>query len=126
MLTKRQNLLTITVMIGAGCNFILNILLIPKYQSIGAAIASLAAETVISVSQLIIVRREISIKKVFCSVFPYLFSSIIMFLVLQYINRFLLASFKNTEKSWEYVFVLIPGMGFSDCPQQLTMVYLVL
>lgn len=94
--TKRQNLLTITVMIGAGCNFILNILLIPKYQSIGAAIASLAAETVISVSQLIIVRREISIKKVFCSVFPYLFSSIIMFLVLQYINRFLLASFKNT------------------------------
>ena len=36
---------------------------------------------------------------------------------------------KNPEISWEYVFLLIPGVGYgaaSDCPQQETMICLVL
>lgn len=35
--------------------------------------------------------------------------------------------FLNTEILWEYVFVLIPGVGYwapSDCPQQLIMICL--
>lgn len=62
--TKQQNLLTKTLLIGAGTNFCLNLILIHYFQSIGAAIASVLAETVIAVVQLITVRKEISIKQV--------------------------------------------------------------
>ena len=58
--TKRQNLFTLTVIIGACTNFTLNMVLIRYFQSIGAAAASVAAETVIAVVQLVIVRRELS------------------------------------------------------------------
>ena len=49
--TKRQNLFTMTVLIGAGVNFALNLVLIHFFQSIGAAIASVAAETTIALVQ---------------------------------------------------------------------------
>ena len=57
--TKRQNTFTLTVVIGAGVNFILNLILIHFYQSIGAVIASVIAETVIALVQLYIVRDEL-------------------------------------------------------------------
>ena len=58
--TKRQNLFTLTVSIGAITNFCLNLVLIYFFKSIGAAIASLAAETIIPIVQLILLRKEIS------------------------------------------------------------------
>lgn len=62
--TQRQNLFTLTVCIGAGINFFLNLLLIPRFYSIGAAIASVTAETAITLIQFYIVRKEFSIGKV--------------------------------------------------------------
>lgn len=50
--TKRQNLFTFTVAIGAVVNFALNFVLIRFFQSIGAAVASVAAETVIALVQI--------------------------------------------------------------------------
>lgn len=58
--TKRQNVFTITVIVGAVTNFVFNAIFIPLFQSIGAAIASVLAETTIAVTQLIIVRKELS------------------------------------------------------------------
>lgn len=58
--TKRQNIFTLTVIIGATINFMLNMVLIRSFQAIGAAVASVVAETVIAVVQLIIVRKELS------------------------------------------------------------------
>lgn len=58
--TKRQNLFTLTVIIGSCINLILNLILIHQYQSVGAAVASVIAETVIAGVQLIIVRKELS------------------------------------------------------------------
>lgn len=58
--TKKQNTLTLTVIIGAVVNFTLNSLLIYFYQSIGAAIASVAAEVTVTVTQIMIVRQELS------------------------------------------------------------------
>lgn len=57
--TKRQNTFTLTVIIGACVNFILNLVLIQRFQSYGAVIASVIAETVIALIQLYIVRREL-------------------------------------------------------------------
>jgi len=58
--TGRQNIFTVTVLIGAGVNFCLNLLLIYFLQSFGAAVASVIAETVIAVVQIIWVRKELS------------------------------------------------------------------
>ena len=58
--TKRQNMFTLTVVIGAVVNFIANLILIYYFHSIGAAIASVLAETVIAVVQIVVVRKELS------------------------------------------------------------------
>lgn len=56
---KRQNTFTLTVIIGAVVNFCLNMVLIYYFQAVGAAIASVVAETTIAVVQIIIVRKEL-------------------------------------------------------------------
>lgn len=58
--TKRQNVFTKTVLLGALVNFISNLILIPSYGALGAAFASVLAETVITLVQLFIVRKELS------------------------------------------------------------------
>lgn len=58
--TGREKLFTITVLIGAGVNFCLNAILIAFFQSVGAAVASVIAESTIAIVQIIIVRKELS------------------------------------------------------------------
>lgn len=94
--TKRQNLFTLTVVIGAGINFTLNMLLIHYFQSIGAAISSVVAETVIAVVQLIIVRKELSPGKVLREGVHYYVAGIVMMLVLWPICRHLTPSILHT------------------------------
>lgn len=57
---KRQNTFTFTVTVGAVVNFVLNIVLIPIWYSIGAAIASVFAETIVAFLQIFMIRNEIS------------------------------------------------------------------
>ena len=80
--TNKQNLFTYTVVIGAGVNFILNWLLIPAYMSIGAAIASVSAETAIALVQLWFVRDICSFLDVMKSSRNYIIGSIFMFLIM--------------------------------------------
>ncbi len=80
--TKRQNLFTYTVIIGACTNFVLNMILINKIQSIGVAIASVAAETAIAVVQLVIVRKELSPGKVLSEGVHYYIAGAVMVMVL--------------------------------------------
>ena len=94
--TGRQNTFTITVLIGAGVNFLLNCWLIYYYKSIGAAIASVIAETVITLVQLYIVRKELSVRNIFFSCRHYLFSGSVMFLLLQYLGKMLSPSIIHT------------------------------
>lgn len=94
--TKRQNLFTMTVLIGAGVNFVLNMVLIHFFQSIGAAIASVAAETTIALVQLWLVRKEFSVKKVFFSSWHYLVAGGVMLVGLQVLGRQLMPSIPHT------------------------------
>lgn len=94
--TKRQKLLTLTVLIGTGVNLVLNFLLIPRLYSIGAAIASITAETTITFVQLFIVRREFSIARVFkCSV-HYFWAGGIMGTILLLESRYLSSGLLHT------------------------------
>ena len=80
--TKRQNLLTVTLMMGAATNFCLNLVLIRYFQSIGAAIASVVAESVIAIVQLILMRKEISPAQVLREGTHYYVASIAMVITL--------------------------------------------
>ena len=80
--TKRQNLLTATLMAGAAINFVLNLILIHYFQSIGAAVASVIAESTIAIIQLVLLRREISPVQVLKEGVHYYIAGIIMVIVL--------------------------------------------
>lgn len=80
--TERQNTFTFTVLIGAITNFFLNILLIPRYQAIGAAISSVFAESVIAVVQIFIIRSELRPIAIVSSSKNYFFAGIIMLIQL--------------------------------------------
>ncbi len=94
--TRRQNLFTLTVIIGACTNFVLNMILIRFCKSVGAAVASVAAETVIAVVQLFIVRRELSPLRVIKEGVHYYIAGFVMMLVLLPVCRLLPSSVINT------------------------------
>ena len=87
--TKRERLLTATVIIGAVVNFICNLILIPKLYSIGASIASVAAEAVITLTQLYFIRNELSFTRIMAQSVKYLLAGACMLLVLFFENHYL-------------------------------------
>lgn len=77
--TKQQNKYTLSVMIGAFINFIFNLILIRNLASIGASIATVIAEFSVTLTQFILIKKEIKIREVFKISYKYIISSIIMF-----------------------------------------------
>lgn len=76
--TQQQNKLTISVTLGAISSVLFNVLLIPFYESVGTAIATVIAELAVTVVQLIYVKEYINIKKIIKNNLSYLFASIVM------------------------------------------------
>lgn len=101
--TKRQNIFTITVLIGACVNFVLNYFLIRVFQSYGAAIASVVAETTIAVVQIIVVRKELSPWEIVKSGWHYFIAGGIMAIVLFIVRKMLSPSIIHT--------MVLVGMG---------------
>ena len=85
--TGRQNYFTLTVCIGAVVNFCMNSMLIPRWRSIGAAVASVAAETVIALVQLYLVRRELSFGKILRCSWKYLIAGAAMLGIVNIVGR---------------------------------------
>lgn len=83
---NKQNIFTFTVLAGAMVNFFMNMVLIPHIASVGAAIASVTAESVIAFLQFYYVREYFSFVKVMSLSGRYLVSSIIMFGVLKLLS----------------------------------------
>ena len=94
--TKRQNTFTKTVLIGAVVNFALNFVLIQFIQSIGAAIASVIAETTIAIVQIYIVRKELSPKTIFLSSWHYLVAGGVMLIGLIALGKWFTPSIVHT------------------------------
>lgn len=94
--TKRQNIYTLTVITGAVINFVLNLLLIRLYQSLGAAIASVIAESAITVVQLYIVRKELSVFRVFKEGNNYFVAGAVMTIGLYFAEKILAPTILHT------------------------------
>ncbi len=86
----------ICLVIGAITNLILNIFFIRFWWSIGAAIASIIAELVVTFSMLFIIRKEINILEILISSIKYLISSVLMFISLYVISKLFTSSIINT------------------------------
>lgn len=62
--TNKETYLTRSVMIGSVVNLALNSVLIPRYQALGAAAASVVAELCVTAAQFYTVHRELNLKPV--------------------------------------------------------------
>ena len=94
--TGREKLFTITVLIGAGVNFCLNAVLIYFCQSVGAAIASVVAESTIAVVQIIMVRKELSPWEIVRRGKNYYVAGAVMVGALAVLNHYLTSGIFNT------------------------------
>ena len=78
--TRKQNQYTLSVVIGAIVNFILNLILIKHFASIGASIATVIAELAVTTTQFILIRKEIKFIGVVKLSYKYVIASLIMFI----------------------------------------------
>lgn len=84
--TKKQKEYTISVLIGAGINFIINLLLIPRYGAIGAAIGTVIAEFSVAAYQIIKTKEFFDYREIYINNIKYFFGSIIMFIICYIVN----------------------------------------
>jgi len=77
---------TISLIIGAIVNIILNIILIPSYQAVGACIATVIAEFTVALSQILFMRRSLPMRDMFNSIWKDCLSGLIMFIVVYLIE----------------------------------------
>lgn len=94
--TKRQNIFTLTVVIGAITNFTFNSILIRTNASVGAAIASVIAETTIAIVQIIIVRKELSLTVIIQRSWRYFLGGTVMLAFLRLENTLFSSSILHT------------------------------
>lgn len=76
---KKDDVFVCTIVLGAVVNIIINTLLIPAFGAAGAAVGTLTAEMTVCLSQVLLVRRELHIKRLALYSFPFIFSGIVMF-----------------------------------------------
>lgn len=89
----KQKEFTISVTLGAIVNVILNVPLIEIWGLNGAMIATSIAEFSVTLYQLFIVKRSLSLKDLFHGSWKYFISGLIMFIVVFWMNR-------NLKDSW--------------------------
>ena len=77
---KKNKEYTISVIVGAVINFTLNMILIPRYQCIGAAIATALAEFSVLIAQVLLLNKELDFKPVIKYFIKTLLFTILMFI----------------------------------------------
>lgn len=72
----------VSVSVGAIVNFVINMILIPKYQAVGAAIGTVFAEFSVMLVQIIAVIKEIDLKKYLKYFIRFIVSGLVMYILL--------------------------------------------
>lgn len=76
----------ISAFIGAFINFIINLILIPKYKSIGACIGTVVAEFVVVSYQSFKIKNELPIKQYLLEILPFFIKAFTMFIIILFIK----------------------------------------
>ena len=75
---KKEKIFTYTVIAGAVSNLIMNMILIPKYSAVGAAFASVVAESIITIIQFVYIHKMIKLKTIFFQSWKYFLATGVM------------------------------------------------
>ncbi len=87
LIPKEKDVIYIkAVGLGALINLIINFLLIPRYESVGACIGTIVAEFTVMFYQNIAIRKELPIKEYIIKSFPYLIKAILMLILIYPFN----------------------------------------
>lgn len=78
---------TISVTIGAIINFIVNLILIHAYQSVGTAISTVIAEFTVTFVQFCFTVKDINLKELGKSLWKYVFSGLIMYIAVLFVEK---------------------------------------
>lgn len=92
---KKESYLTISVLCGAITNFSMNMILIPKYRALGAAIGTVIAESTVTFVQILLIRKMVALRVLFKGVWKHFFSGAITIFVLQMIATVRLKSIEK-------------------------------
>lgn len=84
---KKENYLTISVIAGAITNFTMNLVLIPKYKSLGAVIGTVVAEFTVTLVQIILVRKLINLKPLFNEIWKHILAGLVTSFTLILISK---------------------------------------
>lgn len=79
---KMDRIYISSVMLGAVVNVVINFILIPSFQALGAAFGTLVAEATVCCYQAFRIRNLINIKEHVFNILPFVLSGVIMFLIL--------------------------------------------
>lgn len=83
---EKDKIYALSVLSGAVVNLILNLILIPKYNAIGASVATVFAEFSVMILQIIATHKYLDYKKYFINILPFFVKSSIMFLLIYLIK----------------------------------------
>lgn len=86
--TKKQKEYTFSVTVGLVVNFVLNMILINLWDSVGASIATVLSQLVVDILQIRNISKEIDLKELFKLSIKYFISGIIMFIACFVVKRF--------------------------------------
>ena len=105
--TGRQKEYTLSVVTGCVVNFTLNLLLIPHFLSIGAAVSTVIAETSVTCVQVYFTRKDFKFGEIISNNKDYIISSLIMFVPTYLLSKYLPSSILNT-----FICVAVGGLMY--------------
>ena len=114
---KMDTQFTISTIIGAIVNLVVNTLLIPHYGAIGAIWGTLCAETSLTVYQTYVVRKYLPIKKYLLETLPFVGFGLAMCIIVNFVGDFLDGGFVTL-----FIQIATGIIVYSSC----TLVYLAL
>lgn len=94
--TKREKYYTFSITLGVVINLILNIVLIPRFYEVGAAVATLCSEISITIYQLYLTRDIFNIHESLPELHKYIVSGITMLIFNIFIGKYINLGFVTT------------------------------
>lgn len=91
--TGNHNKGTLAVILGAVTNFALNLILIRQYQATGAAIATIIAESIVTIVHLIFIKDYVDYADVAKYFASHLFAAAVMYLILKVLSENILNNY---------------------------------
>lgn len=78
---------TISVTIGAVVNLILNLFLIPRFQSVGAGISTFISEATVTIIQIYVLRKKLKFLNVISEILKYIVAGLFMVILVRVIGN---------------------------------------